>query len=182
MTRGILSFLDDNLVLYPFDASFQPKHPSLRKRSRGVRSRRVSRQEHISLRGLSPSIVLLFLFDSTQTHSLHLRNRIVELLRRSPGGHDDLICIAVGEYDDEFLANTGFFVTKNNDRLNLLWRRTPSLVVVHGGRRISVDHEECALEWNAADTSIERWQQGLSALSTSQYVFATALNPSCTIL
>ena len=80
---GLVRFLPDQLALYPYDALL-PQQPSRRRRRRRRASEEclpvVDKTMVNLLDHVRTNLVVVFVFDAEQPHSLRLRNALVDLL------------------------------------------------------------------------------------------------------
>jgi hypothetical protein len=212
--KGLLAFLDDSADFFPYDAD-EWKTKLTAKAPKSRRSRRRAAAEEPTTETLlvppgetiafstvlaaeQPQVILLFFYDPEQSHSVRVRNRIVQLLA-SPTTRPLLMCCAISlghtwaNSRREFLQATGMLdigVASPLALSSVFGPRVrshglPHLMLVSptNGRSFGQAHEDLALEWNDPTDVLRRWVNGESGLSRWQQVRREVLFPSfCTIL
>ena len=194
---GLLRFFPERVTRFPFDAvawnsvsKQRTNRIRQRQRSNNTSQGSAIQKESVLLSNtiLSQSVVVVFVFDPYQAHSLKIRKQLVELCSAFD---TDIVCLAITSDDitsssESFLQATGFCTCPFTPSLQTILNIThvPSLVVLCNGKKIPTSvHEELALEWNNDDFEkiLQAWKQGQSALSMCQQLQASLMFPSCTI-
>lgn len=215
--RGMLAFLHPKVWYFPYDAVKVHKEmaPNTTVRQRKRHRREQQQQQYIpestairiplaELIDTTTQLVVLCFLDDSQSFSIRIRNRLVELAANYPS---EILVVGVGSVDcsdDRELASsgthwnatfwnhTGLVLTSRTAALRAVLptvqSRTPALVLLQApsGQRVAgaSAYEELALEGNASvhETAL-RWLAGESALSNTQQVAAAAgLVPACALL
>ena len=200
--KGALAFLPDRVDYYPIDDN-DPRTARQQQQVDAVEEPR--RQIDLTDWLQDVVVVVIVLLNPGQPYSTRVRQNLEKLLQAHQSSDDKprIRCLALvagvstssqsrdrSSEDsmtavDHFFRGTGFAVAPLTATLSTVLQLTqvPTLATVDmTGRKISVSHEELALEWNDLEYVAEKWCQGESALSVQQQVLATAIFPTCTLL